>query len=130
MGRPEKIRRIKCRPACYYFKPRGISIADLDEIELAHDELEAIRLADLDGLFQEDAAAKMSISRPTFGRIINKAHQKIADAIINGKSIKIADGLPESLNNKSKQTCNNCGRKLNSENHRNKCNKCLAQIKE
>ena len=53
MARPEKKRKIRCNPASYYFKPRGISLADLDEIELAQDELEAIRLADLNGLFQE-----------------------------------------------------------------------------
>lgn len=126
MARPEKKRRISCRPASYYFKPRGISLIELDEIELAQDELEAIRLADLKGLFQEDAAAKMLVSRATFGRIIIKAHQKIADAIINGKAIRVSDSLPESINNKSKQICSNCGNKFKAPLRRNKCNQCLS----
>lgn len=130
MARPEKIRKIRCNPACYYFKPRGVSLEELEEIELAHDELEAMRLADLEGLFQEDAAAKMLISRATFGRIIIRAHQKVADAIINGKSIRISERLPESLNKKSKHICGNCGRKSNTALRRNKCNKCLSSIKE
>ena len=129
MARPEKRRKIQCSPASYYFKPRGIPISQLDEIELAQDELEAIRLADLNGLFQEDAAAKMLVSRATFGRIIIRAHQKIADAIINGKSIRISDSLPQSIN-KSKQICSNCGSKSSAALRRNKCNKCLSTITE
>ena len=130
MARPEKKRKIRCSPASYYFKPRGISLSELDEIVLAQDELEAIRLADLNGLFQEDAAAKMLVSRATFGRIIIRAHQKIADAIINGKSIRISDSLPQSIKNKSKQICSNCGSKSSAALRRNMCNKCLSSIKE
>lgn len=130
MARPEKKRKIRCSPASYYFKPRGISLSELDEIELAQDELEAIRLADLNGLFQEDAATKMLVSRATFGRIIIRAHQKIADAIINGKAIRISDSLPQSIKNKSKQICSNCGSKSRAALRRNKCNKCLSSIKE
>jgi predicted DNA-binding protein (UPF0251 family) len=130
MARPKKKRKIRCNPASYYFKPRGISLIDLDEIELAQDELEAIRLADLNGLFQEDAAAKMLVSRTTFGRIIDRAHQKIADAIINGKAIRISDRLPKSINNKSKQGCSHCGRRSNARLQNNKCDKCLSNVKE
>ena len=125
MARPEKKRRIRCSPASYYFKPRGISLIELDEIELAQDELEAIRLADLNGLFQEDAAVKMRVSRATFGRIIIRAHQKIADAIINGKAIRISDRLPQAINNKLIQVCSNCGTKSSAALRRNKCNKCI-----
>jgi len=64
----------------------------LEEINLTLDELEAVRLADLDGLYQEDAAKKMDISRQTFGNIINSAHKKIADALLNGKALKIEGG--------------------------------------
>lgn len=124
MARPEKIRKIRCNPAAYYFKPLGIALADLDEIELAQDELEAIRLADLNGLFQEDAAAKMLVSRATFGRIITKAHRKIADAIINGNAIRISNNLPNSINNKSKNICSNCGRRSGANLQDSKCNKC------
>jgi predicted DNA-binding protein (UPF0251 family) len=64
----------------------------LEEINLALDELEALRLADLDEMYQEDAAKKMGISRQTFGNIISSAHKKIADALLNAKALKIEGG--------------------------------------
>lgn len=130
MARPLKKRKIRCNPSSYYFKPRGISLSDLDEIELAHDELEAIRLADLNGLFQEDAAAKMLVSRATFGRIIVRAHQKIADAIINGKAIRISENSQQSIKDKFKHTCINCGSRSVVGLRKNKCNRCLSSTKE
>lgn len=57
------------------------------------DELEAVRLADYEGLYHEDAAVKMGISRATFGRILNNARRKIADAIVNGKALKIEKSI-------------------------------------
>jgi predicted DNA-binding protein (UPF0251 family) len=75
-----------------YFKPRGIPISQLEEVVLSLDEYEAIRLADYEQLYQEEAAARMNISRQTFGRIIEAAHKKIADVLINGKALKIAGG--------------------------------------
>ncbi len=66
-------------------------MSELEEIEIDADELESIRLADLLSLSQEEAAAEMKISRATFGRIVNIARRKIADAILNGKAIKIND---------------------------------------
>ena len=71
------------------FKPCGIPNHALEIVQLSKDEMEAIRLADLQGLYQENAANKMEISRPTFGRILSSARAKIADALINGKSIEI-----------------------------------------
>jgi len=65
----------------------------LEEVNLTLDELEAVRLADFDGLYQEDAAKKMNISRQTFGNIIEKAHKKIADALLNAKALKIEGGV-------------------------------------
>ncbi|MCJ7552865.1 MAG: DUF134 domain-containing protein [Ignavibacteriaceae bacterium] len=93
MARPKKRRRINCNPAAYYFKPRGIPMFELEEILLEDDELEAIRLADHQSLSHEDAAAKMKISRATFGRIVHSARKKIADGILNGKAIRISDTL-------------------------------------
>lgn len=61
----------------------------LNEVMLEADEIEAIHLADLKGLYQEEAALKMKISRQTFGRIIESAHHKVADAIVNGKALKL-----------------------------------------
>jgi predicted DNA-binding protein (UPF0251 family) len=92
MSRPCRCRRIRCNPDTNYFKPRGIPLDMLEEVNLALDELEAVRLADLEGLYQEDAAKKMNISRQTFGNIIEKAHRKIADALLNAKALKIEGG--------------------------------------
>ena len=92
MPRPFKCRRVCGTPGTDYFKPRGIPLSDLQEIGLTLDEFEAIRLADLEGLYQEDAAKKMDISRQTFGNIIASAHKKVADAIVNGKALKIEGG--------------------------------------
>lgn len=89
--RPKKCRKTCCKPCSNYFKPTGIPLRDLSEIVLAPDEIESIKLADLEEMYQEDAAKKMKISRQTFGRIIRSAHQKIADAIINGKALKLKD---------------------------------------
>jgi len=61
----------------------------LQEVNLTLDELEAIRLADLNGMYQEQAAQSMNISRPTFGRIIESAHKKIAEALVKGKVLRI-----------------------------------------
>jgi len=92
MSRPCRCRRIRCNPDTNYFKPRGIPLDVLEEVNLSLDELEAIRLADLGELYQEDAAKKMNISRQTFGNIINSAHKKIADALLNAKALKIEGG--------------------------------------
>lgn len=89
MPRPFKCRRVCGNPSADYFKPRGIPLSRLKEVSLAIDEFEAIRLADLEGLYQEDAAKQMNISRQTFGNIIESAHKKIADSIINAKALKI-----------------------------------------
>jgi uncharacterized protein len=64
----------------------------LEEVTLAVDEFEALRLADLEALSHQQAAEKMKISRATFGRIIEKARQKTVDAIVNGKAILIEGG--------------------------------------
>lgn len=89
MPRIKCIRHIENQPNVIYYKPAGIPLRDLTEITIELDELEAIRLADLEGLYQNKAAEQMKISRQTFGRIISSAHKKIAEALINGKAIKI-----------------------------------------
>ncbi len=92
MPRPKECRKVGCMPDKNYFKPRGIPASLLEEIVLTLDEFEAIRLADHEGLYQEYGAKKMNISRQTFGRIIETAHKKIADVLINGKALKIEGG--------------------------------------
>jgi len=79
-------------PESNYFKPRGIPLRMLEEIILTIDEFEAIRLADLEGLYQEESAEKMNVSRQTFGRIIESAHKKVAEALVRGRALKIEGG--------------------------------------
>lgn len=74
------------------FKPAGIPARMLDEVVITLDELESVRLADFEGLYQERAAELMGVSRPTFGRIVEAARRKIADALIHGKLLRIAGG--------------------------------------
>lgn len=93
MPRPFKYRKVCCNPKSNYFKPRGLPMSQLEEVNLTMDELEAVRLADLEKMYQEDAAAVMDISRQTFGNIIDSAHKKIADALLNGKALKIEGGV-------------------------------------
>jgi uncharacterized protein len=92
MPRPKCCRNVCGVPDKNYFKPRGIPASDLEEVVLNLDEYEAIRLADYEQLYQEEAAGKMNISRQTFGRIIEAAHKKIADVLMNGKALKIEGG--------------------------------------
>lgn len=92
MPRPKCRRNICGIPDKNYFKPRGIPTVDLEEVNLTLDEFETVRLADYEQLYQEAAAARMNISRQTFGRIIDAAHKKIADVLINGKALKIEGG--------------------------------------
>jgi uncharacterized protein len=92
MARPCKCRHITDKPGVTYFKPRAIPLTELEEVNLTLDEFEAIRLADFEGLYQEEAAVKMHISRQTFGNIVTAAHKKIADAIVNGKAVRIEGG--------------------------------------
>jgi predicted DNA-binding protein (UPF0251 family) len=90
--RPFNRRRIAGRPAASIFKPIGIPTRHLDELLMTLDEFEAIRLADLDDLYQEQAAERMNVSRTTFSRIIDSARRKLADALVHGKALRIEGG--------------------------------------
>ncbi|HEX2868997.1 MAG TPA: DUF134 domain-containing protein [Ignavibacteriales bacterium] len=105
MTRPKKDRIVSCSPAAYYFKPRGIPMMELEEVVLEADELEAIRLADLLDLSQEEAALRMNISRATFGRIVAKARKKLAESIIHGKAIRVSEEMTEQLKSKFSPGC-------------------------
>jgi uncharacterized protein len=89
MPRPCKRRQIRGNPSSNYFKPAGVRKVDLDETVLNIDEFEAIRLVDVKEISQNEAAEKMHVSQPTFSRILNSGRKKIANAIVNGKAIKI-----------------------------------------
>jgi predicted DNA-binding protein (UPF0251 family) len=92
MSRPPKCRRVAFFPPATYLKPAGIPLRALEEVRLSVEEAEAIRLKDLEGLEQEPGAEKMNISRPTFQRVLASGRQKIADALLNGKAIRIEGG--------------------------------------
>ena len=92
MPRPPKCRRVAFLPNVTYFKPAGIPLRALQEVQLSVEEAEAIRLKDLESLEQEEGAERMNISRPTFQRVLASARQKMADALLNGKAIRIEGG--------------------------------------
>jgi uncharacterized protein len=90
--RPPCPRRVAGPPVCDYFKPRGVPMTRLEEVALSVDELEALRLADLEGLYHDAAAGRMRVSRATFGRIVETARRKVAEALVRGKALKIRGG--------------------------------------
>ena len=79
-------------PQVTYFKPAGVPARFLERVALSVEELEAIRLKDVEGLQQEECAQRMRISRPTFHRVLESARGKVADALINGKAVRIEGG--------------------------------------
>lgn len=89
MARPKKNRKIYINPQITYFKPRAVPLSQLKQVELELDELEALRLKELEDLGQKECAKKMGISQTTFQRILHRAHRKITDALIKGKAIAI-----------------------------------------
>lgn len=91
MPRPRLCRRIRFNPNIKYFKPQGIPMRHLKIVELTKEEIEAIRLKNEKGFNQSECAKKMNTSQSTFQRILLSAHKKTADALINGKAIKIED---------------------------------------
>jgi predicted DNA-binding protein (UPF0251 family) len=82
-------------PQVTYYKPRGIPLVELQCVELTVDEFEAIRLADCERLYHEQAAERMNVSRQTFGRILDAARAKVADALVHGKALSIEGGPVE-----------------------------------
>jgi predicted DNA-binding protein (UPF0251 family) len=91
MVRPCLCKRINFNPKVRYFKPQGIPLRDLEEIELTLEELEALRLKNMQGLEQTEASVKMKTSQSTFQRILASAYKKITKALIEGKAIKITE---------------------------------------
>ncbi len=95
MPRPYLCRRIRCFPEVTLYKPAGVPGRLLEQIVLGVDELEALRLADLEGRLQEQAAQQMGVSRQTFGNILARARRKLAEALIRGKALRIEGGHVE-----------------------------------
>jgi len=92
MPRPFCRRRVAGSPAAAIFKPIGIPVRELEEVVLTLDEFEALRLADLEGRYQEEAAGMMRVSRSTFSRVVEAAHRKVADALVHGKALRMEGG--------------------------------------
>lgn len=93
MPRPFAPRRVEHEPEVTYFKPSGVPLRDLEEVELTIDELEALRLANLEKLSQQEAAARMGVHQSTFHRTILRAREKLTEALVNGKAIRIEGGV-------------------------------------
>jgi len=111
MARPVKLRYVAELPSANSFRPMGIPTNLLEEVRLSLEEIEAIRLKDLEGLEQEECAEGMHISRPTFHRVLESGRKKLADALLNGKAIQIGGGnfgLPQ-----QRFRCNNDGHEWN-----------------
>ncbi len=92
MPRPVSERRLGLPITSRSIAPVGSLAEKLEEVLLGLDEAEALRLADLEGLYQEAAARSMGVSRQTFGRIVETARRKVADAVLNGKALRIEGG--------------------------------------
>ena len=107
MARPVKWRRIEQLPATTYFVPTEEVPVGIPENSLKLEELEAIRLKDLEGLEQSVCAERMAVSRQTFQRILLSAREKIADSLINGKSIHVGGG--HFTQNVCRARCLDCG---------------------
>ncbi len=110
MARPHCPRRVDGNPRCGHFKPAGIPLRSVEEVQLTLDEFEAMRLCDLEGHYLEEAAKRMEVSRPTLSRILDSARRKVADVLVNGKSLRIEGGviMPQG---KREFECRDCGHK-------------------
>ena len=89
MSRPRLCRKISFNPNITYFKPQGVPMRELEIVELTAEEMEAYRLRHINDMEQQEAAEKMHTSQSTYQRILYSAYKKIADALVNGKAIKI-----------------------------------------
>jgi predicted DNA-binding protein (UPF0251 family) len=95
---------VETEPGVTYFKPRGIPLRSLQQIEITVDELEAMRLADFLEMTQEEVAQQMKVSRPTVTRMLSRAHRAVAEALVHGKAICIQGG-----DYRVGQHCEHCG---------------------
>ena len=83
---------VKEMPGVDYFKPRAVLLSTMEEVTLTVEELEALRLAHKESLYQQDAAERMGVSRATFGRVLDAAHRKVTKALVDGCALRIQGG--------------------------------------
>jgi predicted DNA-binding protein (UPF0251 family) len=107
-GRPRHPRRVEVEPDVTYFKPRGVPMADLEVAELTVEELEALRLVDLEGLEQDQAAIRMGVSRRALWSELDSARRKVAGALVKGSAIAIRGG--NYVTAARRFECSSCGR--------------------
>ncbi|MCK4553734.1 DUF134 domain-containing protein [Candidatus Parcubacteria bacterium] len=88
-GRPRLRRQIRFNPKVNYFKPQGVPMRDLDVVVLSQEEIEALRLKNIEDLSQIECAESMKTSQSTFQRILSSAYKKISLAIVKGQAICI-----------------------------------------
>jgi uncharacterized protein len=132
LPRPKCCRNIGLMPENLCFKPEGVKVSASDEVLLTLDEFEAVRLAHYEGMYQEQAAVMMNVSRPTFGRIIESALVKIADFLVNGKALRITGGEIFVINS-NLNPCKNCKRAsvlCDSTKNGKRCPYCRKNIKK
>lgn len=114
MARPPKRKVVGGEPPSDYFKPRGIPLPFLEENALTVEELEALRLADKEGCYQEEAAKRMGVSRQTFQRLLKQARRKVTDALVNGKAVRISGGKYVTPMGGGRFRCGYCGGEVKS----------------
>ncbi len=112
MPRPPCCKRIAEIPGVRYFKPRAVPLAQLEEVILTMEELESLRLAHLEELYQQEAAGRMGVSRATFGRVLDAAHRKVTKALVEGCALRIEGG---SYHLEGQEGCSRCCGKLDPE---------------
>lgn len=124
MRAPYRKRRVDLPPRFKQFKPAGVPARSLASITLTIDEYESLRLADYLGLDHQQSAERMNISRPTFSRLIEKARNKVAGAIIDGKTLIIEGGNIDFINNLFE--CPDCGStfEISAEQYHKGCPEC------
>lgn len=108
MPRRKCCRRVEALPGCPIYKPAGVPVSLLREVSLTIDEFESLRLADYEGLYQAQAAERMSVSRATFGRIVEAARRKVAEALVEGCALRIEGGEVEMVKRPACK-CAKCG---------------------
>jgi predicted DNA-binding protein (UPF0251 family) len=98
-------KRVEELPGVTYFKPRAVPLAALEEVVLSVEEFESLRLAHQEGLYQQEAAARMGVSRATFGRVLEQAHRKVTRALVEGCALRIEGG---SFTTRGPERCEQC----------------------
>ena len=106
MPRPKIYRRVEFFPDSTYFVPMGVPSCALEQIDIMMEELDAMRLKDIEGLNQEECAQRMNVSRQTFQNIIDSARKKVAISLTQGKAINISGG--NYISSRCEFYCNTC----------------------